>query len=207
MSSVLGMFVAALRKKFRSGCSGHRGPGYFDNLAGFLVAPDRGFLVWTPLALLLLPAVIRHWRSSPLWARWLALAGLFYTAVQLELNGFSGGDAFYGDRLGLELLVCITPVYALSLGSTGKVARVLAPFVAGLQLAVISLGALVEGIWLPDEQAWTSNSAVEALRAQPLLVGSYLSVCVLAGALATRLMITRTRSSSADRPTAEFVEG
>jgi hypothetical protein len=148
--------------------------------------------------LVLLPAVVRRWRRTPSWAVWLAVAGVIYTAVQLELNGFSGGDAFYGYRLGLELLVCITPVYALSLSAVGKVAKVVAPAIVGVQFAAMSLGAMVDGIWLPDEQAWSSNSTLEALLAQPFLVGVYLLACALAGALATRLVIRRTSATASD---------
>ncbi len=69
------------------------------NFAGMWVSPDRGFFVWTPLALLLLPALIRGWRELPDWTQWLAWGGLTYTLAQSWISGFFGGDAYYGYRL------------------------------------------------------------------------------------------------------------
>ena len=37
----------------------------FVNQLGMWVAPDRGILLWTPLVLLLLPALVRSWRELP----------------------------------------------------------------------------------------------------------------------------------------------
>ena len=95
------------------------GAGYLENLAGFLISPDRGLFVWTPLLLLLLPAVVRGWSSAPDWARWLALGGVTYGIAQVGLNVFHGGDAFYGYRLALEPLAAVTPLFVVSAEHAG----------------------------------------------------------------------------------------
>jgi hypothetical protein len=53
--------------------------GFWDtvvNELGMWVSPDRGLLVWTPVMLVLLPAVVQSWRELPDWARWLPLGRL-----------------------------------------------------------------------------------------------------------------------------------
>jgi hypothetical protein len=172
------------------------GGGFLENVAGFLVSPDRGFLVWTPLALVLLPAVVRSWRDTPAWSRWLATAGVAYTLLQLQLNVFTGGDAFYAYRLGLELLVCLVPVYAFSLAGVGSRVRRIAPVLVGIQFAAISFGAIIGGIFINENDAWVDNSLFVALRHAPLVVGLYLVVCALSGAHAGRRCVSRVESSA-----------
>jgi hypothetical protein len=172
------------------------GGSFLENLAGFLVSPDRGFLVWTPLALFLLPAVVRSWRDTPAWSRWLAVGGAAYTLLQLQLNVFTGGDAFYAYRLGLELLVCLVPVYALSLAGIGSRVRRIAPVLVGIQFAAISFGAIIGGIFINENDAWVDNSLFMALRHAPLIVGLYLAVCALSGAHASRRCVSRVESSA-----------
>jgi hypothetical protein len=171
------------------------GVGFLENLAGFLVSPDRGFLVWTPLALLLLPAVVRSRRDTPDWSRWLAAGGVAYTLLQLQLNVFTGGDAFYAYRLGLEMLVCLTPLYAFSLAAGGRIARHTAPVLLGVQVAAISFGAVVGGVFIHQDQVWTDNSLFVALRHEPLIVGLYLAVLSLGGALVAHRLVSRVNAS------------
>jgi hypothetical protein len=175
---------------------GDTGVGFLENLAGYLVSPDRGFLVWTPLALLLLPAVVRSWRETPEWSRWLAGGGAAYALLQLQLNVFTGGDAFYAYRLGLELLVCLVPIYAFSLaGATDAVGRI-APVVVGIQFAAISFGAIIGGIFIHADDAWVDNSLLVALRHEPLIVGLYLAVFSLVGVLVTHRVVSRVAVST-----------
>ena len=60
------------------------------------VSPDRGILVYTPILLVLLPALLRSWRQLPTWTTSLLLAGLAYTIVQAALISFTGGAPIHG---------------------------------------------------------------------------------------------------------------
>jgi alpha-1,2-mannosyltransferase len=134
------------------------------NQLGFWVSPDRGILVWTPVILLLVPALARSWRGLPDWSRSLVGGGLAYTVLQGVLNRFSGGDVFYGYRLGLEMLACATPALALSAPRMGRVARSLVGPVLALQVLAIAWGAARDSAWLPADQAWHHNAFEEAVR-------------------------------------------
>lgn len=172
------------------------------NHLGLWVSPDRGILIWTPVLLLLLPAVVRAWRGLPDWSRWLAVGGVAYTLVQGQLNGFSGGSGFYGYRLTLELLVCVFPAYALSFPSTGRWAiRLLGPLL-GLQFAAISVGAFGGGK-LNEDHLWTDNSFVFALREVPALaVWPLLMILIgwLAGHVVQHRLAARTSTTDEVAP-------
>ena len=158
------------------------------NYLGFLVSADRGFLVWTPVILVLAPALARSWRFLPDWSRWLCLGGALYTLAQLRLDTFGGGVGFYGYRHGLELLTCLAPALALSLPRLGTAGRILAPPVVAAQFAAITIGALVEGFFVPMDRVWTDNGFWVALRHQPALVGSWLGICIAAGLFASMVL-------------------
>ncbi|HET7389001.1 MAG TPA: hypothetical protein VFJ19_20325 [Nocardioidaceae bacterium] len=171
-----------------------------ENWAGFLVSPDKGFFVWTPVALLLLPAVVRGWRAAPAWSRWLALGGLAYAVVQLGLNGFTGGDGFQGYRLALEPLVCLTPLYAFTAARAGMVARVLAPWVMGIQAGVAAIGAFADGVvnYVNYHQVWQDNSAWKAFREQPVAAGLVFAVFGLLAGVLTWAYVRRSSASMND---------
>lgn len=162
-----------------------------ENVAGFLLSPDRGLFVWTPLLLLLLPAVCRSWRTLPHWSRWLVWGGLAYTAVQLGQNYYGGADYFYGYRYALELLVCVTPVYILSLDAAGAWARRIAPVVVALQFAMIAPGAVFETFYLSATDVWRDNSYWYALRHVPMLFGPFTLICLLVGVYASHRLMRR----------------
>ncbi|MEP9380989.1 hypothetical protein [Nocardioides sp. KR10-350] len=155
------------------------------NQLGLLVAPDRGLLVWTPVLLLLLPAVVRHWRQAPDWTRLLAAGGLVYLVIQGLMNGFSGGYNFYGYRLTLETLLCLTPLYAVSAIRAGRCVRMLLGPVLGLQLAAFSLGGFLEPPFLSDGLAWRANAFLHLLHGAPILA-VYTALMVAIGALAAQ---------------------
>jgi hypothetical protein len=142
----------------------------FANQLAMWIAPDRGLLVFTPLLLVLLPALGRSWHSVPLWARTLLLAGLAYTLLQAAMIGFTGGDPIYGYRYGLEFLACAAPAFTVaSMHVRGAAARVVGP-VIGLQFVAILLGAVVERTALNYTEAWTANAFVNAMRGTPDLI-------------------------------------
>lgn len=84
------------------------------NIAGSLVSPARGLLVYSPFLLLLLPGLRAAWRAAPSWARSASVGGLAYALVQLWNNGFDGGEHFFGYRLLLEPLTLATPLLVLA---------------------------------------------------------------------------------------------
>jgi alpha-1,2-mannosyltransferase len=152
---------------------------HLRNEAGLWFALDRGLPVWTPVLVLLLPAVVRGWRLAPDWTRLLAVGGIGYLLAQGVIDVFDGGDAFYGYRLALETLTCLVPLYAVSARHAGRVARRLAPAVLGLQLAAFSVGGATSRFYLSRKHAWTQNAFVNALHEFPVL-WVYLAICVLA---------------------------
>jgi len=156
------------------------------NELGLLVAPDRGLLVWTPLLLLLLPAVVRSWRGAPDWTRLLAVAGLVYLAVQGLLNEFPGGSGFFGYRLTLETLACLFPLYAVSLPAMGRWARALVGPLAGLQVGAFLIGSIGHRWMLDITESWHDNALWYAVRTVPQL-STLLVLAVLLGLLASRI--------------------
>jgi hypothetical protein len=97
------------------GATGHGGAlasaeRYVSNAAGFLVSPLCGLLLYLPVALLLIAGFRPAWRAAPAWCRGMLLGGMAYTLVQLKINSYVGGAAFYGYRLATELVVCAAPL-------------------------------------------------------------------------------------------------
>lgn len=148
------------------------------NYLGFWVAPDRGVLVWSPMILVLLPALLRSWRSQPMWNRWLLLGGLAYSFAQLRLNYFPGGDAFWGYRHGLELLTCAVPALAVSLPFAGSLARRVLPVVIAGQFAAFSLGSTVTQYFVHIDNVWRDNSLWMLAREQPIAVATWFGFCI-----------------------------
>jgi hypothetical protein len=173
------------------------------NQLGFWISPDRGILVWTPLLLLLAPALVRAWRDLPDWSRALLLGGLAYTLLQGTLNRFSGGDTFYGYRLGLEFLACATPAFALAAGHMGRWARRFFGPVAMIQFTLILPGAVTDSYYVAAEDVWTDNAFAMAWRENPAFLTFVLVAMLVAGVLAQRIWadpgLTTERTSGPDR--------
>ncbi len=149
------------------------------NQLGMWISPDKGFLVWTPVVLVLTPALVRSWRELPDWSRSLVYGGLSYTVLQAALNRFSGGEIFYGYRLTLELLTCLTPALAFSVPRMGTVARRLVGPVLAVQFLAIATGAVSDGGFVADSHRWTKNSFVILLNEIGPL--GYVTVLLTAG--------------------------
>lgn len=138
------------------------------NQLGMWFAPDRGIFVWTPVLLVLMPALVRSWPELPDWSKWLAAGGFVYTLVQGWANAFHGGDAFWSYRLGLEFVACAAPAFAFSVPKSGALGRKVAVGVVGLQIVGIGLGAILGIPGLPYRFAWTQNSLIYIFVQQPL---------------------------------------
>lgn len=167
------------------------------NFSGFLVSPDRGLLVWTPLLVVLAPSLVRGWRDLPDWARTLAIAGVVYLGAQGLLVRFSGGDQFYAYRTSLELVACLTPALALTAPGMGPLARRAFVPVAVLQAVLIAPGSIVDGFYVKVAHVWHHNAFVMGWVERPVLMG------VLAGgALLAALTFLRAWLATAVPPTA-----
>ena len=87
-------------------------PSFWENVAGMLVSPGCGVLLFTPVVVVLLPRLRGTWSSAPTWARSSAVGGVAYALVQARLNAFNGGGGFFGYRLTLESVVLAAPLLA-----------------------------------------------------------------------------------------------
>ncbi len=160
------------------------------NQLGMWISPDRGILVFTPLLLVLLPALVRAWRTLPHWTTVLLLAGLTYTLLQGAMIGFTGGDPIYGYRYGLEFLACATPAFAVSASHARGVERRLIGPVIALQLVVILLGSIAEGVALNYTMAWSANAFLRAMYYEPALIPIALAIGVPVAVVIDRLVRT-----------------
>ena len=157
------------------------------NQLGFWVSPDRGLLVWSPIIILLVPAMGRNWGRLPDWSRALVWGGLIYTLLQGMRGSFGGGDAFYGYRLTLELLTCAAPALALSAHRMGRYARMAFGPVLVFQALVISVGAIMEKVASSAEKVWTTHTLLSALAQQPVALIGFLVGCLGIGFVAQRI--------------------
>lgn len=126
---------------------------YLGNVSGYLLSPGAGLLIWTPVLLVLVPAMVRGWSSTPDWARALAVGGIVYLLVQASLNRFHGGTGFWGNRLGLETLACLFPLGVIAASHLRPPGRRLALVAVGYQAGVVALGALFN-LSLNNGDAW-----------------------------------------------------
>jgi alpha-1,2-mannosyltransferase len=176
------------------------GSKHFTSIVTQLVSPDRGILVWTPVLLLLTPALVRGWREVPDWARALLFGGIAYTLAQAWIADPLGGDSFYGYRHGIELIVAATPAYAITAHHVGATARKWIAPVLALQFCAMVFGSMVD-VFLPKEDAWHDNAFFYAIR-ESWPVGPLMFVgvvCVVT--LAIRLLASRGEAPA--RPTAD----
>lgn len=162
---------------------------YVRNVAGFLVSADRGFLLWSTVVILLVPACIRASRTAPAWVLALAVGGFAYTAIQLKINSFAGGDSFFGYRHGLELLTCLMPLLALSWAQVRhEVTRVAIIVLLFLQAAVVATGAFVDGLWVPASDVWSSSSIVLAADRAPAVLIAFTTLAMIGAVFTVRIL-------------------
>jgi alpha-1,2-mannosyltransferase len=166
-----------------------RGIGFLNQL-GFWVAPDRGILVWTPVIVLMLPALVRHWRDLPDWSKALLFGGLAYTVVQGMRNPFGGGDGFYGYRLTLELVACATPALALSAVRMGRYARGAFGPLLVFQAMVIGVGAVNGRVVFHGDDVWTTHTLLSQVATEPGVLVLFLVASAAIGHLGQRIWLS-----------------
>ena len=164
-----------------------RGNGFLTNQLGMWVAPDRGILIWTPILLVLLGAVVRSWRDLPDWTRALVVGGIVYTVIHAALLEFTGGDSFYGYRYTLELLACITPAFAMSARSMGRVAQAAFAPVLAIQACAITVGSIQDILLVPSDRAWHANTFL-ILLSNPVVL-AILGIALAAAWLGRRIWL------------------
>ncbi|KRA37423.1 MULTISPECIES: hypothetical protein [unclassified Nocardioides] len=166
------------------------------NEAALWIAGDRGILIWTPLVVLLLPLLIRTWRTQPMWCRAMFLAGVAYTLFQGWAAPFHGGDGIYGYRHGLEFLACATPSLTLAALYAGRKLRLALTVVVGVQLSAFALGGSINRPTLTFGDHWDNNAFVQALRDAPVLI-AVLACVVATTVLATRMFLSEPEPEAA----------
>ncbi len=166
---------------------------YAINVAGTLAAPDMGLLFWSPVLIFLVAGLGWAWRRAPDWARAAPVAGLAYLAVQLQLNGFTGGMNFYGYRLALEAVTLAVPLLALAVTSPlvwGTARRTALVVAAGLQVTIIAVGAILPLPFLWSLiMPWTVWEPAIVMEHSPL--GAVLIVAVGLAGTAWAVRLTR----------------
>lgn len=114
------------------------------NLWWMIVHPVRGFVLWTPALLWLLPSLPAAWRRAPQWVRSTALAGVAYLIAQAWINRWSGGDAFWSYRYPLEMLTLTTPLWLLAYLASPATRRQTVRLLALVGVALQVPGAVLE---------------------------------------------------------------
>ena len=158
---------------------------YAANLAGFLFSPLCGLVLYLPLVVVLIFGGRTGWRHSPDWARGLLLGGVVYTLAQLEINGFTGGSAFYGYRLASELVLCAVPFALVTYRTWAH--PVLRRRRTTHALAVLSTGIQATGAFLysvgradSDGAPWQVSKYLGALLWHPVAGTMMFTATVLA---------------------------
>jgi hypothetical protein len=164
------------------------------NVAGTLFSGWCGALLFTPALLVLALAMPHGWRVAPPWARAALAGGIAYQVIQFRINSYTGGGAFFGNRLILEFFVLATPLAALGYAqwSAGRPRRIVVMTVlSALSIAIHGTGAVLAdyriGGGFSDWTAWYPVLVVRASGISGVIVVSCtLAGVALAGALSLR---------------------
>lgn len=119
---------------------------YLKNVFLGAFSATRGFLLWSPFLLVLVPGIRAGWKAAPAWVRGSALGGILYLLLQYKANRFSGGGGFFAYRYPLEALTAAAPLLYLSftewVQQRGRAKRVFGGL-SILSVVVHSLGAVL----------------------------------------------------------------
>jgi len=171
---------------------------YAGEWLGAFLSPERGLLVLSPMLILLLPGLRRAWSIAPDWARASGVGGMFYTGIQLALNPFDGGSAFYSYRISLELLATTSPLLLLSWREwTSQTTTRSRWFIA---LSAVSIGIQAIGAFGRTTYGWAAGAwSTPSALIYPALEGAWRLGVAAAAALmflAAVLLYTRIRTAT-----------
>jgi alpha-1,2-mannosyltransferase len=162
-----------------------------QQIAGGLVSPARGLLVYSPVLVLMAASLHRAWKvGSPPWVKSAAWGAAAYAAAQLYLVRFTGGDRFYGARVLLESLVLIWPLLVISMAWTlargAWLARAGLAISASASILLVGVGAAADQQSAAPIKPWTEFPPARALEELTfprgvlvLVVSAMVAACVL----------------------------
>lgn len=117
-------------------------------VAGLLISPNRGLLVYTPIMLFALWGAVRVWRvAAPEWLRWLTVGVLLHVVVHAKFREWWGGYT-YGPRYLTDVLPVLTIFLVYGLVPLCR-ARALRALAAGLALYGVGVQAI--GVYAADD--------------------------------------------------------
>lgn len=126
------------------------GKGPFDlvtDLGEALVNPRQGLLVHATFLVVLAPGLRAAWRVADDWVRAAAFGGLATFLLQVQANGWDGGDFFWSYRYPLEGLTLCAPLLLLAWRESVPASprrRFWFAGLAGLAVALQAFGAVLE---------------------------------------------------------------
>lgn len=164
---------------------------FLTAIAGSLVSPQRGLILFSPIVLVLVLVLWRRriWHQAPSWVRAAAVAGLLSLLGQLWVNGFTGGAYYYGYRLPLIALACVLPLMALAVQDAVRRPRSSSCWVALVAISVFvqAMGALPG--YRPSEAMapWSRSDFASLLGVRsPLTIGACAIFAVAVAAWSAR---------------------
>lgn len=196
-SSVEGAYTYAVDNATRAPTDGLA--LWVENIAGTLISPMSGLLLYSPVVVVAAVAVARRGRCAPMWTWALAAGGLAYFLVQMRVSPhFDGGGSYYGNRYTIESLVLTTPLAAVALyrWAAGLRARILViGAAASSSVGLYLYGAILPYWWVPIRprsswQVWYPYDV--ATYAGPAALGA--AVAALAVIALTMAILSRTVS-------------
>jgi hypothetical protein len=152
------LLLAYNRAVFADVTGGYGGFGHFDGalldgVAGLLISPNRGLLVYTPVMLFAGWGAVQVWRvAAPPWLRWLTIGVLLHLLVYGKFKEWWAGYS-YGPRYFTDVLPVLTLflVYGLVPLCRARAMRVVAAV-----LAVYGVGVQAIGVYAADD-SWNRD--------------------------------------------------
>jgi len=130
---------------------------FFAGIAGVLVSPGRGLLVYSPVLVFSIVGMIVIWRESKyLYLRYLSFAPLLLIIVVSKWNGWWGGEC-YGPRLLADVtpILCLLLYPALDYFRGKKAAKYAIIALAALSIGMHAIGAGRDRHRFAGEKTWT----------------------------------------------------